>query len=81
MNAVYNCTDIKFAEEVSEYLNSMGIKAHFTFEIDTIKQSEIINALRIGHIDVIVGINLLEKALYPEVGLVTDFDADARFPA
>ena len=45
---------IKFAEEVSEYLNNMGIKSHHLHsEIDTIERSEIINALRIGHIDVI----------------------------
>ena len=71
---------IKFAEEVSEYLNSMGIKAHHLHsEIDTIERSEIINALRIGHIDVIVGINLLREGLdIPEVSLVAIFDADKQ---
>jgi excinuclease ABC subunit B len=71
---------IKFAEEVSEYLNSMGIKSHHLHsEIDTIERSEIINALRIGHIDVIVGINLLREGLdIPEVSLVAIFDADKQ---
>ena len=69
---------IKFAEEVSDYLQRMGIKAHYLHsEIDTIERSEIIKALRIGHIDVIVGINLLREGLdIPEVSLVAIFDAD-----
>ncbi|MBI31618.1 MAG: excinuclease ABC subunit B [Euryarchaeota archaeon] len=69
---------IKFAEEVSDYLQRMGIKAHYLHsEIGTIERSEIIKALRIGHIDVIVGINLLREGLdIPEVSLVSIFDAD-----
>ncbi|RJU80886.1 MAG: excinuclease ABC subunit B [Candidatus Poseidoniales archaeon] len=71
---------IKFAEEVSQYLNQMGVKAHHLHsEIDTIERTEIINALRIGHIDVIVGINLLREGLdIPEVSLVAIFDADRQ---
>ena len=71
---------IKFAEEVAEYLNRMGVKAHHLHsEIDTIERTEIINALRIGHIDVIVGINLLREGLdLPEVSLVAIFDADRQ---
>ena len=71
---------IKFAEEVSQYLNQMGVKAHYLHsEIDTIERTEIINALRIGHIDVIVGINLLREGLdIPEVSLVAIFDADRQ---
>ena len=69
---------IKFAEEVAEYLQRMGVKAHYLHsEIGTIERSEIIKALRIGHIDVIVGINLLREGLdIPEVSLVAIFDAD-----
>lgn len=69
---------IKFAEEVSEYLQKMGVKSHYLHsEIDTIERTEIIKALRIGHIDVIVGINLLREGLdIPEVSLVAIFDAD-----
>jgi excinuclease ABC subunit B len=71
---------IKFAEEVAAYLNKMGIKAHHLHsEIDTIERTEIINALRIGHIDAIVGINLLREGLdIPEVSLVAIFDADRQ---
>ena len=71
---------IKFAEEVSEYLQGMGIKAHYLHsEIDTLERSEIIKALRLGHIDVIVGINLLREGLdIPEVSLVAIFDAAAQ---
>ncbi len=71
---------IKFAEEVAAYLNRMGIKAHHLHsEIDTIERTEIISALRIGHIDVIVGINLLREGLdLPEVSLVAIFDADRQ---
>jgi excinuclease ABC subunit B len=71
---------IKFAEEVSGYLNDMGIKAHHLHsEIDTIQRTEIINALRLGLIDVIVGINLLREGLdIPEVSLVAIFDADKQ---
>ena len=71
---------IKFAEEVADYLQRMGIKAHYLHsEIDTLERSEIIKALRIGHIDVIVGINLLREGLdIPEVSLVAIFDADKQ---
>ena len=67
---------IKFAEEVSEYLNKMGVKAHYLHsEIDTLERTEIINALRLGIIDVIVGINLLREGLDILKCLVAIFDA------
>ncbi|MBJ28437.1 MAG: excinuclease ABC subunit B [Euryarchaeota archaeon] len=71
---------IKFAEEVSEYLERMGVKAHYLHsEIDTLERTEIIKALRLGFIDVIVGINLLREGLdIPEVSLVAIFDADKQ---
>ena len=71
---------IKFAEEVAEYLNRMGVRSHHLHsEIDTIERTEILNALRIGHIDVVVGINLLREGLdIPEVSLVAIFDADRQ---
>ncbi|MED5485683.1 MAG: helicase-related protein, partial [Candidatus Thermoplasmatota archaeon] len=71
---------IKFAEEVSEYLQRMGIKSHYLHsEIDTLERTEIIKHLRHGNIDVIVGINLLREGLdIPEVGLVAIFDADKQ---
>ena len=71
---------IKFAEEVAGYLERNGVKAHYLHsEIDTLERTEIIKALRIGHIDVIVGINLLREGLdIPEVSLVAIFDADKQ---
>tara|TARA_Y100001980_G_C14556056_1_gene346232 strand:- start:4835 stop:7159 length:2325 start_codon:yes stop_codon:yes gene_type:complete len=71
---------IKFAEEVSEYLQKTGIKSHYLHsEIDTMERTEIIKHLRHGNIDVIVGINLLREGLdIPEVGLVAIFDADKQ---
>ena len=71
---------IKFAEEVSEYLQRVGIKSHHLHsEIDTIERTEIIKSLRHGIIDVIVGINLLREGLdLPEVSLVAIFDADKQ---
>ena len=71
---------IKFAEEVSGYLQRMGIKSHYLHsEIDTLERTEIIKHLRHGNIDVIVGINLLREGLdIPEVGLVAIFDADKQ---
>ena len=43
---------IKFAEEVAEYLLKMDVKAHYLHsEIDTLERTEIIKALRLGHID------------------------------
>ena len=49
---------IKFAEEVAAISIEWGEGAPLHSEIDTIERTEIINALRLGHIDVIVGINL-----------------------
>ncbi|MFL2951174.1 MAG: helicase-related protein [Candidatus Thalassarchaeaceae archaeon] len=71
---------IKFAEEVAEYLERMGVKAHYLHsEIDTLERTEIIKALRLGLIDVVVGINLLREGLdIPEVSLVAIFDADKQ---
>jgi excinuclease ABC subunit B len=71
---------IKFAEEVAGYLERVGVKAHYLHsEIDTLERTEIIKALRLGHIDVIVGINLLREGIdIPEVSLVVIFDADKQ---
>ena len=77
-----HCFDYKIREEVAVYLNKMGIKAHHSHsEIDTIERTEILNALRIGHIDAIVGINLLREGLdIPEVSLVAIFDGPSGLP-
>jgi excinuclease ABC subunit B len=66
------------AEDLTEYLLGQKIKAKYLHsEIKTLQRPEILNALRKGEIDVVVGINLLREGLdLPEVSLVAILDAD-----
>lgn len=66
------------AEDLAEYLLERNIKTHYLHsEIKTLKRPEILNDLRRGNVDVIVGINLLREGLdLPEVSLVAILDAD-----
>jgi excinuclease ABC subunit B len=66
------------AEQLSEYLIQMGIKAAYLHsEIDTFERVEILRDLRLGVYDVLIGINLLREGLdLPEVSLVAILDAD-----
>ena len=68
----------KMAEDLSEYLEKKKIKVKYLHsDIDTIERIEIITNLRLGKIDVIVGVNLLREGLdMPEVSLVAILDAD-----
>ncbi|MDB2614088.1 excinuclease ABC subunit UvrB [Chlamydiales bacterium] len=68
----------KLAEELSNYLEELGIKAKYLHsDIVTLERTQIINDLRSGLFDVLVGINLLREGLdIPEVSLVTILDAD-----
>ena len=68
----------RMAEDLTEYLNSMGVAARYLHsDIDTMERMAIIKALRAGEFDVLVGINLLREGLdIPEVSLVTVLDAD-----
>lgn len=68
----------KMAEDLSEYLEKVGIKVKYMHhDIDTIERMEIIRSLRLGEFDVLVGINLLREGLdIPEVSLVAILDAD-----
>lgn len=68
----------KLAEDLSEYLQEIGVKAKYMHsDIDTIERIEIIKGLRLGSFDVLVGINLLREGLdIPEVSLVAILDAD-----
>ncbi len=69
---------IKMSEDLTDYLQEMGIKvAYLHSEIKTLERIQIIRDLRIGKYDVLVGINLLREGLdIPEVSLVTILDAD-----
>lgn len=68
----------KLAEDLSKYLNEIGVKAKYIHsDIDTLERMQIIKGLRLGQFDVLVGINLLREGLdIPEVSLVTILDAD-----
>lgn len=68
----------KMAEDLTAYLESMGVKVKYLhYDIDTIERMEIIRDLRLGEFDVLVGINLLREGLdIPEVSLVCILDAD-----
>ncbi len=68
----------RMAEDLSEYLQSVGVRVRYMHsEVDTIERMAIIRQLRLGKIDVLVGINLLREGLdLPEVSLVAILDAD-----
>lgn len=68
----------KMAEDLTEYLTSMGIKVRYMHHgIDTVERMEIVRDLRLGEFDVLVGINLLREGLdIPEVSLIAILDAD-----
>lgn len=68
----------KLAEDLTKYLTDIGIKARYLHsDIETLERVQIINELRRGVVDVLVGINLLREGLdIPEVSLVTILDAD-----
>ncbi len=68
----------KMAEELNSYLTDYGVKSCYMHsDIKTLERMEIINNLRSGKFDVIVGINLLREGLdMPEVSLVVILDAD-----
>jgi excinuclease ABC subunit B len=68
----------RMAEELSKYLERVGIKGRYIHsEIKTMERVEILRELRLGVIDVLVGVNLLREGLdLPEVSLVAIMDAD-----
>ncbi len=68
----------KMAEDLTEYLLEMGVRARYLHsEIDTLERVQILRELRMGEFDCLVGINLLREGLdLPEVGLVAILDAD-----
>ena len=68
----------KMSESLTSYLTDFKIKVKYLHsEIDTLERIEIINSLRKGDVDVVVGINLLREGIdIPEVKLVAILDAD-----
>ena len=70
----------RMAEDLTEYFDEAGIEvAYMHDETDTLERHELIRSLRLGEIDVLVGINLLREGLdIPEVSLVAILDADQQ---
>lgn len=68
----------KMAENLTDYLSEHGVKVKYLHsDINTVERMEIIRDLRLGEVDVLVGINLLREGLdIPEVSLVAILDAD-----
>ena len=68
----------KMAEDLTEYLAEKGVRVRYMHsDIDAVERQVIIRDLRLGHFDVLVGINLLREGLdLPEVSLVAILDAD-----
>jgi excinuclease ABC subunit B len=68
----------KMAEDLTDYLLGNGFRVRYLHsEVDTIERIKIIRELRLGEVDVLVGINLLREGLdLPEVTLVAILDAD-----
>lgn len=69
---------VRMAEDLTNYLKQLDLKvAWLHHEIKTIERSEILRDLRLGKIDVLIGINLLREGLdIPEVSLIAILDAD-----
>ena len=68
----------RMAEEMDKYLHRINVKSKYIHsEVDTLERVEILRQLRLGEIDVLVGVNLLREGLdLPEVSLVAILDAD-----
>ncbi len=68
----------KMAEELDKYLKRINLKSKYIHsEVDTLERVEILRDLRLGVIDVVVGVNLLREGLdLPEVSLMAILDAD-----
>lgn len=68
----------RMAEEMDKYLHRINVKSKYIHsEVDTLERIEILRELRLGKIDVLVGVNLLREGLdLPEVSLVAILDAD-----
>ncbi len=68
----------RMAEELTKYFTNLGIRCRYIHsDVDTLDRIEILNELRAGSFDVLIGVNLLREGLdLPEVSLVAILDAD-----
>ncbi len=76
--ALVTTLTVKTTEDLTAYLMNVGIRAkQINHQIETIERMKLIRELRMGEIDVLVGVNLLREGLdMPEVDLVAILDAD-----
>lgn len=68
----------KMAEQLTQYIDEQGVKVSYLHsDIETLERARIVRDLRMGVVDVLIGINLLREGLdMPEVALVAVLDAD-----
>ncbi len=66
------------SEELAKYLGKLGMRVRYLHsDVETLKRVEVLRELRLGHFDILVGINLLREGLdLPEVSFVAILDAD-----
>ncbi|MDO8429655.1 MAG: excinuclease ABC subunit UvrB [Candidatus Daviesbacteria bacterium] len=68
----------RMAEDLTDYMKEKGVKVEYLHsDIETLKRADVLQSLRLGECDVLIGINLLREGLdLPEVSLVAILDAD-----
>jgi excinuclease ABC subunit B len=68
----------RMAEDLTDYFSNLAIKCRYIHsDVDTLERVEILRDLRLGKIDLLIGVNLLREGLdFPEVSLVAILDAD-----
>jgi len=78
--SLISCITVKSSENIRDYLVKNDIKASFLHhKVDTANRLKVLQDLRSGKIDVIVGVNLLREGLdLPEVGFIAILDADLQ---
>ena len=74
------CTTLtkRMAEDLTDYLHNLNVRVSYIHsDVDALERVEIIRGLRLGNVDVLIGVNLLREGLdMPEVSLVAILDAD-----
>ena len=78
MNELVTTLTKRMAEELTKYLSRISIRCRYIHsDVDTLERVEIMQDLRKGIFDVLIGVNLLREGLdLPEVSLVAILDAD-----
>jgi excinuclease ABC subunit B len=76
--SLVTCLTQRQSEDLAAYLKQLGVKTHYLHaQVDTLDRPRLLRDLRLGVVDVVVGINLLREGLdLPEVSLIAILDAD-----